>query len=137
MARDYRRRPEVRLNERAVSHATANPPIWYLDRARALFVGPLGRNERHRHSTPVFLAGLYGKFSLRIDGCAWRACRTAAIPAGVAYEFDMDGEPLAVLYAEASADGAPHLSRLVRQAEDMRGACVGNDGEIAVLREML
>jgi AraC-like DNA-binding protein len=119
-----------------VSHAAENSPIWYLDRARALFVGPLGRNARHRHSTPVFLAGLYGKFSLRIDGCAWRACRTAAIPAGVAYEFDMDGEPLAVLYVEASAGGEDGLSHFVRQAEDVGGARVGNDGEIAVLREI-
>jgi AraC-like DNA-binding protein len=135
MARDYRRRPEARLNERAVSDPSELKPLWYLDRSRALFAGPLGRNARHRHSTPVFLAGLYGKFALRIEGCAWRACRTAAIPAGVAYEFDMAGEPLAVLYAEASA-GADRLSRLVHQAEDMRGARVGNDGEIAVLRSI-
>jgi AraC-like DNA-binding protein len=136
MARDYRRRPEVRLNERAVSDPSELKPIWYLDRARGLFAGPLGRNAQHRHSTPVFLAGLYGKFQLRVGDGAWRTWRTAAIPAGVAYEFDMDGEPLGVLYAEADAAGAGRLSRLVRQAEEECGALVGNDGEIALLREM-
>ena len=119
-----------------MSDAAENLPIWYLDRGRALFAGPLGRNASHRHSTPVFLAGLYGKFALRFGDDAWRTCRTAAIPAGLAYEFDMGGEPLAVLYAEASAAGADSLSRLVRQAHDVSGARVGDDGEIAVLREM-
>jgi AraC-like DNA-binding protein len=134
-ARHYLRGPRSRLNERAMS-ATELPPLWYLDRGRALFAGPLGRNARHRHSTPVFLAGLYGKFELRVGDGAWRICRTAAIPAGLAYEFDMGGEPLAVLYAEASAAGAHRISRLVRHAEDMAGARVGNDGEVALLREM-
>jgi AraC-like DNA-binding protein len=119
-----------------MTHAAENPPIWYLDRSRALFAGPLGQNARHRHSIPVFLAGLYGKFRLRVDGSAWRLCRTAAIPAGLAYEFDIEGEPLAVLYAEASAAGAGSLSRLVREQEEVAGALVGKDGEIAVLREM-
>jgi len=119
-----------------VSDAPENSPIWYLDRGRALFAGPLGRNAPHRHSTPVFLAGLYEKFALRVGDGAWRSCRTAAIPAGLAYEFDMGGAPLAVLYAEASTAGADSLSRLVRHAQDVSGARVGDDGEFAVLREM-
>jgi AraC-like DNA-binding protein len=119
-----------------VSDAPENSPIWYLDRGRALFAGPLGRNAPHRHSTPVFLAGLYEKFALRVGDGAWRICRTAAIPAGLAYEFDMGGAPLAVLYAEASAAGTETLSRLVRHAQDVSGARVGDDGEVAVLREM-
>lgn len=110
-------------------------PLWYLDRNRALFAGPLGRNAPHRHSTPVFLAGLYGKFALRVEGGAWRTCRTAAIPSGLAYEFDMEGAPLAVLYAESGA-GLDGLSGLVREADDEAGACVGNDGEIGVLRQI-
>jgi hypothetical protein len=118
-----------------VSDAPESSPIWYLDRGRALFAGPLGRNAPHRHSTPVFLAGLYEKFALRVGDGAWRS-RTAAIPAGLAYEFDMGGAPLAVLYAEASAVGADSLSRLVRHAQDVSGARVGDDGEICVLREM-
>jgi hypothetical protein len=48
----------------------------------------------------------------------------------------MGGAPLAVLYAEASAVGADSLSRLVRHAQDVSGARVGDDGEICVLREM-
>lgn len=119
-----------------MSDAAELPPLWYLDRTRALFAGTLGRNAPHRHSTQVFLSGLYGKFALRLDGCAWRHCRTAVIPAGLAYEFDMDGAPLAVLYAETSAAGADRLSRLVREAEDAAGALVGNGGEIGLLREM-
>jgi AraC-like DNA-binding protein len=118
-----------------VSDAPESSPIWYLDRGRALFAGPLGRNAPHRHSTPVFLAGLYEKFALRVGDGAWRS-RTAAIPAGLAYEFDMGGAPLAVLYAEASAVGADSLSRLVRHAQDVSGARVGDDGEICVLRDM-
>ena len=116
--------------------AAKNAPIWYLDRRRALFAGPLGKNAHHRHSTPVFLAGLYGKFPIRVDGGAWRFCRTAAIPTGLSYEFDMEGAPLAVFYAEASAAGAEGLSRLVHEGEDVAGALVGNAGEIGVLREM-
>jgi len=119
-----------------VSDAVENPPIWYLDRARALFAGPLGRNARHQHSTPVFLAGLYGRFALRIGEDPWRTCRAAAIPAGLPYEFDMDGEPLAVLYAEASAAGTERLARLVHQAEEAHGALIGHGGDIAELREM-
>lgn len=124
------------MNERAVSDSAQLAPIWYLDRSRALFAGPLGHNARHQHSTRVFLAGLYGKFALRLDGGPWRRCRSAAIRAGLAYEFDMRGEPLAVVYAEASAAGADGLSRLVHQAEDVAGARVGSDGEIGLLREM-
>jgi AraC-like DNA-binding protein len=124
------------LNERAVSDSAPFAPIWHLDRSRALFAGPLGRNAPHRHSTPVFLAGLYGTFSLRLDGGPWRRCRAAAIPAGLTYAFDMRGEPLAVVYAEAGASGADGVSRLVRQAEDVAGARLGQDGEIGVLREM-
>ena len=75
-------------------------PVWYLDRERALFAGPLGHNASHRHSVAVYLAGLYGRFALRIDGSEWLSCRTAVIPAGLNYEFDMGGEPLAVLYLE-------------------------------------
>ena len=116
--------------------ATELLPLWYLDRSRALFAGPLGRNAPHRHSTSVFLAGLYGKFALRVEGGAWRHCRTAAIPAGLAYEFDMEGAPLAVLYAETSGAGVGGLSGLVREAEEEAGARVGNAGEIGLLREV-
>ena len=111
-------------------------PLWYLDRGRALFAGPLGRNASHCHSTPVFLAGLYGSFALRLGGAEWLTCRTAAIPAGLTYEFDMGGAPLAVLYLEPSVAGAEHLALLVRNAREVQGALVGDDGEIALLRQM-
>lgn len=119
-----------------MSDAAELLPIWFLDRRRALFAGPLGHNARHRHSAPVYLAGLYGKFALRLDGEPWRRCRCAVIPAGLAYEFDMKGAPLAVVYAEASAATGAALSRLVCQAENVAGARVGDAGEIALLREM-
>lgn len=111
-------------------------PLWYLDHERSLFVGPLGRNESHRHSTPVFLTGLYGSFALRVDGAEWIHCRTAAIPAGVAYEFDMRGEPLAVLYLEPSLARAEHLAPLARQTQEVGGALVGGDGDVSLMREI-
>lgn len=131
----------VRLYERA---ATADRkgsqellPIWHLESGRALFAGPLGRNAPHAHSVPVYLAGLYAPFRLRMTGGGgWLQCRTAVIPAGVAYEFDVAGQPLAVLYLEPSEAGAEALAPLAAQTREEGGVLVGSDGAMSLLRDL-
>lgn len=127
---------EQGLNERAVIRATAPTSLWHVDEGCALFAGPLQRNDLHRHSVPVYLAGLYGSFRLRIDGAEWTTCRCAVVPASTGYEFDMRGEPLAVLYLEPNVAGADALAPLVSDAREVRGALIGASGEIAPLRAL-
>lgn len=124
------------MYERAAGRADDLLPIWHLDRGRALFVGPLGYNAPHRHSVPVYLAGVYAPFRLRIGGTAWTRCRTAVVPAGVPYEFDVAGAPLAVLYLEPSEAGAEALMPLVSQAREVGGALLGARGELSVIRAL-
>jgi AraC-like DNA-binding protein len=109
---------------------------WHVDDGHALFAGPLHRNALHRHSVPVYLAGLYGTFPLRIDGAEWLSCRTAAIPAGMAYEFDMGGEPLAVFYVEPNVAGVDALTPLVDGAQEVGGALIGTKGAVAPFRQL-
>jgi AraC-like DNA-binding protein len=126
----------MRLNERAASKPTTTTTLWHVDEGHTLFAGPLQRNALHRHSVPVYLAGLYGTFRLRIAGAEWLICRTAVIPAGVAYEFDMGGELLSVLYLEPNVAGADALLPLVWDANEVRGAVIGDNGEVAQLRHL-
>jgi AraC-like DNA-binding protein len=126
----------MRLDKRAAIEVSAPDSLWHVDSGCALFAGPLQRNALHRHSVPVFLAGLYGTFRLRVEGTRWRSCRTAALPAGVAYEFDMAGEPLAVLYPEPNVAGADALIPLVGDACEVGGAVVGSVGETKLLRDI-
>jgi AraC-like DNA-binding protein len=127
---------EKRLNERAALKSETPGALWHLDDGRALFAGPLQRNNLHRHSVPVYLAGLSGSFRLRIGGAEWLSCRTAVVPSGVAYEFDMNGEPLAVVYLEPNVGGADALAPLVGNAREVRRALVGRTGEVALLRRL-
>lgn len=124
------------LNERAASPPGGLNPMWHVANGWALFAGPLQRNASHRHSVPVYLCGLYGAFRLRIGMGQWTTCRAAVVPAGIAYEFDMSGEPLAVLYLEPNVAGADSLVPLLRQRAEMGGALVGRDGELQLLREL-
>lgn len=124
------------LYERAGLSAEAPRPFWYLDQGRTCFIGPLIYNAAHQHGAPVFLAGLYGPFGLRIDGGDWHTCRTAVIPAGVSHELDVGGQPIGVFYIEPSIDGAQALASLVREGEALDGALVGRAGEFGLLREL-
>lgn len=124
------------LYERAGARAPALAPLWYLDRGRTCFIGPLTYNAAHQHGAPVFLAGIYGRFGLRIAGGAWHSCRTAVIPAGVPHELDVGGQPIGVFYIEPSIDGAEALAALVRGGEALDGALIGSAGELALLREL-
>lgn len=122
-------------NERLYDCAAPRPrgPLWHVDAARSLFAGPLGYNAPHAHSIPVYLAGLYEPFRLRLAGSQWMRCRTAVIPAGTPYELDVGGSVLAVLYLEPSAGRAETLMPLVRDGEEFAGALVGQAGELAPL----
>lgn len=130
------------MNERA---ADAQPrpdlpgtllPIWHLEADRALFMGPLGYNAPHAHSVPVLLAGLYDALRLRIADGPWRRCEAAAIPAGVSYEFDAEGQPLAVLYLEPQAGRVDALVPFVTDAREASGALLGGCAIVAALREI-
>lgn len=126
----------ARADPSASDPAAGLLPVWHLDAGRSLFAGPLGYNAPHAHSVPVYLAGLYAPFRLRIAGGAWRSCRTAVIPAGRAYEFDAADEPLAVLYLEPDEAGVHALAPLVAGSEECDGALIGGKGEIAPIREI-
>lgn len=130
------RRAETRRAETRPDTSDGLLPIWHLDAGRALFVGPLGHNAPHAHSVPVYLAGVYAPFRLRIAGRAWTHTRTAVIPAGVSYEFDVAGQPLAVLYLEPHEAGAGALAPLVLGAREEAGALLGGDGELTLIREL-
>jgi AraC-like DNA-binding protein len=121
------------LNDRAALNPL--PSLWHLDRGWSVFAGPLGRNAPHSHSTAVYLAGLYGKFRLRVGDAAWQLCRAAVVPAGITYEFDVAGEPLGVLYLEPDMGCAESLMPLVRNAEETAGALIG-DGDVSHLRAL-
>ena len=128
------------MYERAAQTHRGEPretrPIWHLEPGRALFAGPLGHNAAHAHSVPVLLAGLYEPFRLRIAGGDWLSCAAAVIPAGVSYEFDVAGQPLAVLYLEPSEAGAETLVPFVSQGREERGAVVGASAVAGVLRDL-
>lgn len=124
------------MNKRAASESVMTTALWHVDEGRALFAGPLQRNAPHQHSVPVYLAGLYGNFQLRIDGMEWLSCRTAVVPAGVTYEFDMRGEPLTVVYLEPNVAGVDALTPLVSGGREVGGALVGCTGEVALLRAL-
>jgi AraC-like DNA-binding protein len=126
-------RVETRLYERAAASTAGS--LWHVGEGLAFFAGPLGHNALHSHSVPVLLAGLYGAFRLRIAGADWLSCRSAVVPAGVAYEFDLAGDPLGVLYLEPNIGGVDALTPLVRNASEINRAVVGSSDAIACLRE--
>jgi AraC-like DNA-binding protein len=122
------------LNERAAKQRPRREALWHVDRGWAVFAGPLDHNAPHAHSTAVYLAGLYGRFRLRVAGSDWTWCRSAVIRAGTSYEFDMGGDPLGVLYLEPDTAGAEALAALVRNGRELSGALVGS-ADVSPLRE--
>lgn len=110
--------------------------LWDIRDGRTFFSGPLFHCAKHQHGAPVFLAGLYGKFRLRIQGGDWLWCRTAIIPAGVVHELDVGGEPITVLYIEPTVAGVDAFKSLIGNTRGLNGALVGNSGEIAFMRDL-
>lgn len=59
------------LYERAAAETAELGPLWHVDDGRTFFVGPLEYNALHQHGAPVYLAGIYGLFGLRMQGGEW------------------------------------------------------------------
>jgi AraC-like DNA-binding protein len=125
-----------RLYERVTRDTGELDALWHVDEGRTFFAGPLDYNASHQHGAPVYLAGLYGSFGLRVEGGRWLSCRTAVIPAGVLHELDVGGNPLAVLYIEPDIAGVDALTPLVRNAREVGGTLVGSTGEVSLLRTL-
>jgi AraC-like DNA-binding protein len=119
------------LYERAVQGALPTDALWQIEGGRTFFAGPLFYNGSHEHGAPVYLAGLYGAFGLRINGGAWHTVRSAMIPAGVSHELHVGGNPIAVLYAEPELGGASALGSLVRSADEVDGCLMGTSADYA------
>jgi AraC-like DNA-binding protein len=124
-----------RLYERA-AEIHGYDALWDIRDGRTFFTGPLYYNASHQHGAPVFLAGLYGKFRLRVHGGDWLWCRTAIIPAGVLHELDVGGEPITVLYIEPTVAGADAFKPLINNSRSLNGALVGDGGEIHFMRDL-
>lgn len=125
-----------RLYERVAPVPGELGALWHVDEGRTFFAGPLDYNASHQHGAPVYLAGLYGSFGLRVEGTEWLTCRTAVIPAGVRHELDLGGSPLAVFYIEPDVAGLDALTPLVRDTREVRGTLVGRTGEVSLLRTL-
>lgn len=110
--------------------------LWDIRDGCTFFSGPLYHCVNHQHGAPVFLAGLYGKFRLRLQGGDWQWCRTAVIPAGVVHELQVGGEPITVLYIEPTVAGVDTFLPLINNSRAERGALVGSGGEIAFMRDL-
>lgn len=123
------------LYERAAPDGIPRP-FWHVDEVHTFFVGPLEYNKLHQHGAPVFLAGIYSEFWLRIHGGQWHSCRTAVIPAGVLHELDLGGYPLAVFYIEPKQGGTEALVPLSGDSWEVDGVLMGRSGEVSVMREL-
>ncbi|WP_375463951.1 helix-turn-helix transcriptional regulator [uncultured Methylobacterium sp.] len=123
------------MYERAAGNAALGP-LWHVAGATTFFAGPLRYNAGHQHGAPVYLAGLYGAFRLRVGTGAWTTCRTAMIPAGIVHELDLGGDPLGVLYVEPSGAGDEALIPLLHGTREVAGALVGDAGETVALRDL-
>ena len=126
----------ARLYERAAPAGGELDALWHLDQGRTFFAGPLDYNGSHQHGAPVYLAGLYGPFGLRVEGGRWRSVRTAMIPAGVRHELHLQGQPLGVFYIEPGLAGADAFVPLLRDTSEERGALIGRTGEWRSLRAL-
>lgn len=124
------------LYERAAMSDDGFDALWDITEGRTFFTGPLYYNASHQHGAPVFLAGIYGNFRLRLQGSAWLTCRTAVIPAGVLHELDLGGDPLTVFYIEPNTASAHALKPLARNTREINGALIGGAGEISFMRDL-
>jgi AraC-like DNA-binding protein len=124
------------LYERATGQCRNADALWHLDAGRMLFIAPLWHNHIHQHGAPIFLAGMHERFELRVAGGDWQTCRSAVIPAGVAHELKVHGNPVAGLYIEPSVDGVHALLPLLAHWREMNGVVISSGGEYAPIREL-
>ncbi len=125
----------VRLYERVAPAPARLGSILHMDDGRTFWAGANGYLASHRGSAPVYLAGLYGKFRLRVEGGAWRLCRAAVIPPGLEHELDFHGEPFAALYLEPNVGGLDMLAPLLSHGTEADGVLTGG-GKAGLLRDL-
>ena len=124
------------MNKRAARVESESRPLWLVGDGVSTFVGALNRNQLHSHSVPVLLTGIYGRFRFRSEDGAWISCRSALVPAGQGYEFDMRGEPLSVIYLEPDLAGVDALAPLITNATERDGTLHGDNTYSPMLRSM-
>lgn len=119
-------------------HIKKASALWHIDRQGMLFQGGLEYNALHSHSTAIFMTGLYEKFHirLRVVGSGWIACSTAVIPAGVKYELDVRGNPLAVYYLEPNVAGVEALFPLLGPFDEVGGIGISQCKQVDILRQL-
>jgi AraC-like DNA-binding protein len=124
------------LNKRAASLALPARSLWHIADERSVFAGPLRYNAPHSHSVAVLIAGLYGAFRIRIARENWRTVKAAVVAAGTAYELDVGGEAVCVIYLEPGAGGGGALSPLLAGAEGSSRAQFGSLPARGLMREL-
>lgn len=103
---------------------------------KTLFIGSLDEVDWHRHGAPVFIAGLEGRFRLRLPGGEWSVCRSAIIPAGVRHALDLGGDPLAVFYPEPNVAGPAALAAFGHGWHERERILLGPAPEPGMFREL-
>lgn len=121
------------MNKR-VTTANNLAPLWQIGDQHSIFAGPLHYNAPHRHSVPVLIAGLHGKFAIRFRNSQWQNVEAALVRGGTAYELEVAGNPVCVIYLEPTTAGFDTLKPLLVDAEEHDGAIVGRCRDIAQLR---
>lgn len=124
------------MNKRAVTPSKEPRPLWLVGNGVSTFAGVLNRNRLHSHSVPVLLTGIYGRFRFRSEAGSWLSCRSALVPAGKSYEFDMRGEPLSVIYLEPDLASTASLAPLMTNTREDYGTLHGDTPHIATLQSM-
>jgi AraC-like DNA-binding protein len=109
-------------------------PLLHAGRESTFWAGSADYLAGHQGGAPVFLAGLYGKFRLRLLGQPWMACRAALIPPGLWHELDFAGEPFAALYIEPKHGGLNAMSPLLRVSSNVQNVSMGSSDMIPLLR---
>jgi AraC-like DNA-binding protein len=123
------------LYEPAAARGDGPRPLLHLSSTCTFWAGPTAtRLAEHEGGAPVFLAGLHGKFGLRLRGGDWLHCRAAIVPPGIGHELDFAGEPFTALYAEPILGGLGALTPLLRDARELNGILIGRSAEIPLLR---
>ncbi|MEW6435711.1 MAG: AraC family transcriptional regulator [Pseudomonadota bacterium] len=122
------------LYERAIREKSA--ALLHAGQGSSFWAGAAGTLGRHQGGAPVLLAGLYGKFRLRLPSQPWVLCSAALIPAGQWHELDFSGEPFAALYVEPGQGGFAALMPLVRAVAPIEGALIGETDLMPALRNL-